>query len=420
MGLSNYHVWQIAQSTINPNNLFASTWQITGGSAAGLFGSYNHGSSWSALDLNNTYYQVAPDPYWGGYVYGGTLDSGVMKSSNNGLSWNPSNNGLSARQVTSIAISNNAPYTIYAAIYQWGVMKTSDLGASWVNSGSGLPNSVTIRALAMDPQNNQVIYATTDDAGTFMTRDGGNSWMAINGNYPAALVTPMDLAPVYKNPPPPDGEDHDTPALSLNATYSKGMTIAVSPRSSSIVLEGTNGKGVIRFDGGTSWLASSLTSGTVSAIAFDRAMNGKVLAGLDAAHGSLWISTDNGATWGQSSTGISGRSVYSLSQSPVNPLAFVAGTDSGVYFSIDGGAHWTPQGLTGTAVTAVLAHTAVSGRILAGTSNAVYISDDFGVTWGSVDPSLNGIDSESFLADPSNPYYYFLVSSRGGVYWINE
>src|SRR5262249_10904214 len=73
-------------------------------------------------------------------VYAGTKYGGVYKSTNGGGTWAPSNAGLGAPWVLSLAVTPAVPSTIYAgAIAETasnsGLFKSTDGGATWTASG---------------------------------------------------------------------------------------------------------------------------------------------------------------------------------------------------------------------------------------------------------------------------------------------
>ena len=69
------------------------------------------------------------------------------------------------------------------------------------------------------------------------------------------------------------------------------------------------------------------------------------LAGFSASAGlNVRKSTDGGATWAASGTGIPNIPVNALAVDPTDPTHVWAGTDVGVYLSINSGASWTIWG----------------------------------------------------------------------------
>jgi hypothetical protein len=101
-------------------------------------------------------------------MFAGTAGGGVFRSTNNGASWAPVNNGLSglALDVLSFVFNGNK---LFAGTWRGGVYQTTDNGASWTAVNSGLMNSNTepssvVHSLAIVGTN---LYAGTRGAGVW-------------------------------------------------------------------------------------------------------------------------------------------------------------------------------------------------------------------------------------------------------------
>jgi photosystem II stability/assembly factor-like uncharacterized protein len=105
------------------------------------------------------------------------------------------------------------PRLMYAAGVSGGVWKTTDGGQAWFPLNDLLPN-LAVSALAMDPQDPEVIYAGTGEgyfnydavrgAGIFRTTDGGRTWEHLestgNANFYYVndlVVSPNDSQRIY-------------------------------------------------------------------------------------------------------------------------------------------------------------------------------------------------------------------------------
>lgn len=64
------------------------------------------------------------------------------------------------------------------------------------------------------------------------------------------------------------------------------------------------------------------------------------------------------------------------------PGIYLAATDSGIYRSVDAGAHWSPPWTEGWSAFAFYHHP--DGRIFVGTFKGLFVSSDVGVSWSSV------------------------------------
>jgi hypothetical protein len=197
-----------------------------------------------------------------------------------------------------------------------------------------------------------------------------------------------------------------------------GNTLAVSPFSSQVVLVGTEGRGIYRLDG-SSWVTTSLSTGTVHYLVFDRSKSERVLAAVDAASGGILASINNGQSWIPSNSGLSGKSVYSLAQSASNPSTWLAGTSSGIYQSVNGGTTWIQAGLAGDAVNAVGIFTANGSTMyFAGTDRRAYFRQDNVLDWGTINSAFSNVGIQGILRDPNRSSVYF-YTRLGGIIRID-
>ncbi|MCK4639633.1 MAG: hypothetical protein KAT33_09450, partial [Bacteroidales bacterium] len=88
-------------------------------------------------------------------------------------------------RITDLAIHPDNPSTIYVGGATGGVLKTTDFGATWENVFVDVP-IISIGALAIDPNNQNIIYAGTGEAnassysfygnGMYKSTDAGATW----------------------------------------------------------------------------------------------------------------------------------------------------------------------------------------------------------------------------------------------------
>jgi len=207
-----------------------------------------------------------------GTIFAGTNGAGVFRSTDDGVSWRQTNNGLTTISINSIATDLSGG--IYVGGY--GVLfKSTDAGANWVRASQGITdtkvNSIICGA-------DGTLYAGTSPAGIFRSTDGGSTWSQANNGLTNTNVT------------------------SLATTGDGG------------ILAGTSGSGVYRSsDRADSWsqLGGILREDSVSLVAVNSV--GKIFAvttsrwiyysdssshstSVMTSH-SVYYSTDNGATW---------------------------------------------------------------------------------------------------------------------------
>ncbi len=86
---------------INGDNLFVAT------AVGGLFRSQNDGTSWSPVQNGLTATWVSSFAIFGGTLFAGTMGSGVFHSSDGGASWTEVNKGLAEMNIVAMAVSGH-------------------------------------------------------------------------------------------------------------------------------------------------------------------------------------------------------------------------------------------------------------------------------------------------------------------------
>jgi photosystem II stability/assembly factor-like uncharacterized protein len=95
----------------------------------------------------------------------------------------------------------------------------------------------------------------------------------------------------------------------------------------------------------------------------------------------IWKSTDGGASWNPSNTGIGNRVALEILMDPTNHNTLVAATNDGIWKSIDGGASWVVKKTGGDFKCMIFKPVANSATLYAATSSAFFRSVDMGETW---------------------------------------
>ena len=184
----------------------------------------------------------------------------------------------------------------------------------------------------------------------FRSTDRGLSWKAISGDLTAALD--RDKLPIMGAPVPPG-------ALSRNdgqANFSALTAIAESPLERNLLYTGADDGTIQRTrDGGAHW--ENLTAKVrglppmlnISGITVSRSAPGRVYLTVDGHFNDdyapyIFASEDFGETWRRITDGLPRASVHRLREHPGNANVLVAGLETGVWVTLDRGAHWQPLG----------------------------------------------------------------------------
>ena len=89
--------------------------------------------------------------------------------------------------MTSIASDPNNPQIVYAGTRDAGIFRTSDGGASWSPSRNGL-TFYPIRSLAINPDNSGILYAGTDYDGVWKSTDSGATWFKSSNGLDEGMI----------------------------------------------------------------------------------------------------------------------------------------------------------------------------------------------------------------------------------------
>jgi photosystem II stability/assembly factor-like uncharacterized protein len=262
-------------------------------------------------------------------------------------------------RVSAIACSRTDPNLYYVAGADGGVWRTNDAGTTWTPLTDHMPTSA-IGALALDPRDENVLYAGTGEAnyanhsryglGLYKSTDGGNTWTLLAADtfagrtFARIIVHPLNSQRLYAA----IGRAGGFPALAA----AKGHP-------------GRNGPvGIFRSDdGGVTW--TQLTNGLPDEVATDLAINPASPDILYAAIGNifgsngngLYKTTDGGDSWTRLSGGVLSYPTYlgrmSVAVAPSQPdrlyvlitrPANTAGDGASVraaYRSDNGGTTWS-------------------------------------------------------------------------------
>jgi photosystem II stability/assembly factor-like uncharacterized protein len=158
---------------------------------------------------------VEKDPYT---IYAGVGTGGVLKTTNNGTTWQGVFDKEPVASVGAVAVSQNNPKIVWVGTGEgnsrnsssWGngVYKSTDGGATWTNMG--LHDTHDVPHIALDPKNDDVVYVAAlghlwganRERGIFKTSDGGKTWqhvLAVDENTGAidVVVDPATPSTVY-------------------------------------------------------------------------------------------------------------------------------------------------------------------------------------------------------------------------------
>jgi uncharacterized repeat protein (TIGR01451 family) len=290
-----------------------------------LYKSVNSAAAWAASSSGITdtaILSITVDPTNSSTLY--AAGSVVLKSTDGGGSWSPTPPLVISPTLTvaplSITVDPNSPSTTYAATVV-GVFKSTDGAASWVNSSSGLSAaSLNVHSVIVDPNNSAILYAATT-GGVSKSVNGGASWTSDSGTISSQRVNKLVIDPTNSN------------------------TLYAATQSS--VFKTTNAAATWTLVGnGLSVSTGGSSSVPVASLAIDPTAPATLYA---ATTSGVLKTTNGGASWNPSNNGLTvtiNGDVFVISSNaitidPLAPNTLYAATNVGVYKTTDGGANWT-------------------------------------------------------------------------------
>jgi photosystem II stability/assembly factor-like uncharacterized protein len=363
----------------NPSTVYAGTGQ-------GVFKTIDGGANWSPVNSGLPPFLVEPytpvnsvviDPLDPAAVYvafGNLLGGKVFKSVNAGASWSDASSGLpEGAFVSSLQIDPQIPAVLYAGTTT-GVFKSADGGTTWRQANSGLV-ATWISDVAIDPRNSSTLYAATS-RGLVKTIDGGANWSPSNSGL-AGAGAPLAIDPQNKNTvfaagciavftcglvKSADGGTTWSASWIAQDFISNWITaLAIDPQNSNLVYMTTQGFDECGMetlyesvDGGVSWSHTlfkdlGVTGSCVLSLAVDPQNSGQLYTAFQ--RGGVFKSTDAGATWNESNSGLMPgtplfvSSAVALAIDPASPTTIYTVSASGVFKSADGGINWNSASL---------------------------------------------------------------------------
>lgn len=390
---------------------------------------------------------VHVDPSNANTIYLGAPAGGIWKSTNNGSTWAPLTDELPQIGVSGIAVDYADSNVIYITTgdkdagdsYSVGVYKSTDGGLTWNPTGSmGVSNPSRAGDILIHPTNSLMLWCATS-SGIFRTTNGGTSWSRVRtGDFSQGNIRlkPGDPTTVYAVSDTSffrstnSGTTFTQVSTGLPASSGR-LVMDVTPANSSyIYILSANSswgfQGIYRStDSGTTFSARNTTTNVLESTQawFDLALAVSSTNAEEIYTGCLnvWKST-NGGTSATRINNWSNPSGISYTHADIHYLGFhgtklFCGSDGGIYVSENSGINFTD--LTAGAQISQFYKIAVSKQSAANMVGG--LQDNGGHAYsGGLWKNYYGADGMDTAVDPTNPNLYYGFIQNGSSMYISN
>jgi len=279
--------------------------------------------------------------------------------------------------IRALAIDPQKPNIVYAGT-TCGVYQSNDSGGNWTQVGAGEISCQEIRSLAIDPADPQIVYAVGSE-GIFRTNDRGGAWTRIDRGFTGQSVSALALDPARRGVLYVAAQG----TIWVSADYGRHWTATDAPFRGEIV-----------------WT-----------LAVDLSDSERLYAGT---HKGLYLSEDSGKTWGLAPAAPQ-VSVRSVASGLGDPRHLYIATDQGLWESPDSGATWQALDAQETlAATAVVVHPEDDRVLLAVQGSRKLVrSTDQGRSWSPLLALAANQLTLAIAVDPYDAQRLFVGTTRG-------
>lgn len=314
--------------------------------SGGLWISNDAGVNWEKTPTDNEIPQnacssICLDPTDENILYLSTGDpnyygngSGIYKSTNGGVTWSLSNNGIGNSMAMEMIMCPTDHNTIIAAATD-GIWKTTDAGATWTQKLSDFP----MKDIEYKPNSNHIVYSVGENK-FWKSIDNGETWIEIatinpaNGGGGKISTTVANENVVYVGFV---GSNTTTAGGIIYKSNDSGDTFTVQKPDNTPNLNG--------------YAANDPGQGFYNWDIFADRDNENILYAVGHV---VWKSTDAGEIWLQLTDWPvkCHTDMHQILSSPYNHSKIFNMNDGGIFTSTDGGNEWTPScdGLSATEV----------------------------------------------------------------------
>jgi photosystem II stability/assembly factor-like uncharacterized protein len=252
------------------------------------------------------------------FLFAGTSNSGVYRSSNNGETWTQVITNLPSLNICAFLVKDSI---LFAGLFSDGLYRSTDNGSNWANSGI---MSTSVYSLARKDSN---LFAGTS-SNVLRSTDGGLTW-DIAGSFfsdvwALAVKRSKLFAGTYSNMVfrSTDNGSHWTP---IYTGFPETSLHSLAVQDTNLFAATDNG--VFRSSNDSSWILVNDGLYSVSGVPQSLFVYGSnILAGFSNFEG-VYLSLNHGASWISCNAGLDGFSAYAFAYN--GSYLFVGGINQG-------------------------------------------------------------------------------------------
>lgn len=341
------------------------------------------------------------DPTTPSIMYVGTNESGIFKSSNGGSTWTNSSAGMTDLTLTKLIFDPLDTQIVYT-ISKEKVFKSLNGGVDWDDVSNGLTHfsDVELTSIAVDPQNNNILYLGSDaettpygNGGLFRSQDSGNTWqniyaklgvawfdyvefLVIDSKNPSTLMVGLQEG-LYKS------IDHGESWSKVSAVYLSDLV--VNPIDSNIIY-GTDTVFIRKStDQGINWTevfqaVTDLENDVMGKLFIDPINADTVYFFVNGK--GVYRGTDAGKTWATVNDGLTDLKVRHMAVHSSGTL-YVVTENEGIFKSTNHGDSWVAQnvGLEASMVDVIAVNPKTNQELLSVVAGQIYKSTNGAECW---------------------------------------
>ena len=338
-----------------------------------IFRSSNNGDSWELVE--NDLYWVESLIIIDSNIFSRT-QIGVFVSSNQGTNWTWLSHGMQETDVKCLIFKDSI---LFAGTEIVGICITTNNGKTWEIRNNGLPDTCYVYSLVLI---DSILFASAGYDGVYKSTNNGISWSPVNNGLNAdhvfrlyrsgsnLIAGTVDGIFITTN----NGKNWREAFNNLNNLYALSFTTLGTK-----LFAGTQSGIFVSMDDGNSWNLINDSIYFISLMAY----NSKLFAALSGY--GIYISNDEGINWIDGSNGLYNAEVNTMLSK--GNLIFAGTEGSGIFLSSNYGDSWirNNNGLKDGYISSL---TEIDSIILAGTGRGLYLSSDNGNIWKMLDNEL--------------------------------